>query len=110
MPTQTLFEASFLLAGVACEQEKHAKLQEQEKRNLKKEINSFKFEANKQRKLVASLQKGRDRWGYMFLIIYIVNYPIEKQMVSLQWKIHLVVCMVALYPKYSYACKCNQNI
>ena len=75
VPTHTLFETSFLLAGVACEQEKHVKLQEQEKRNLEKEINSFKFEANKQRKLVASLEKDRDRWGCIFLIIYIVNYP-----------------------------------
>jgi hypothetical protein len=63
---------------VACEQEKHVKLQEQEKRNLEKEINSFKFEANKQRKLVASLDKERDRWGCIFLIVYIVNYLIEK--------------------------------
>jgi len=77
LPTHTLFETSFLLAGAACEQEKHAKLQEQEKRSLEKEINSFKIEANKQRKLVASLEKDRDRWGYMFLIIYIVNYPTE---------------------------------
>jgi hypothetical protein len=53
---------------VACEQEKHAKLQEQEKRNLEKEINSFKFEANKQRKLVASLEKDRDRWVTCFLL------------------------------------------
>jgi len=78
VPNLTLFETSFLLAGVACEQEKHVKLQEQEKRNLEKEINSFKFEADKQRKLVASLEKDRDRWGSIFLIIYIVNYRIEK--------------------------------
>jgi hypothetical protein len=49
------------------------KLQEQEKRNLEQEINSLKFEANKQRRLVASLQTERDRWGYMFLIIYILK-------------------------------------
>ena len=103
VPTHTLFETSFLLAGVACEQEKHVKLQEQEKRNLEKEINTFKFEANKQRKLVASLEKDRERWSCIFLIIYIVNYPIEKEVVIVQWKIHLVVCMVALYPKNSYA-------
>ena len=103
MQTHTLFETLFLLAGVACEQEKYVKLQEQEKRNLEKEINSFKFEVNKQRKLVASLEKDRGRWGYIFLIIYIVNYPIEKQLISLQWKIHLVVCMVALYHKSFYA-------
>lgn len=103
MPTYTLFETSFLPAGAACEQEKQSKLQEQEKRNLEKEINCFKFEANKQRKLVAILEKDRDRWGYVFIIIYIVNYPIEKQMISVQWKIHLMVCMVALYPKNSCA-------
>jgi hypothetical protein len=74
MPTHTLFETLFLPAGAAFEQEKHAKLQEQEKRNLEKEINSFKFEANKQRKLVASLEKDRDRWGYMFLHTYIHTY------------------------------------
>ena len=61
VPNRTVFETLFLLAGAACEQEKHVKLQEQEKRNLEKEINSFKFEANKQRKLVASLEKDRDR-------------------------------------------------
>jgi hypothetical protein len=67
VPIHTLFETLLLLAGVACEQEKHVKLQEQEKRNLEKEISSFMYEANKQRKLVASLEKDRDRWGYIFL-------------------------------------------
>jgi hypothetical protein len=63
VPTHTLFETTFILAGAAYEQEKYVKMQEQEKRNLEKEINSFKFEANKQRKLVACLEKDRDRWG-----------------------------------------------
>jgi hypothetical protein len=99
VPTHTLFETKFILTGAACEQEKYVKMQEQEKRNLEKEINSFKFEANKQRKFVASLEKDRDRWGYRFLIIHILNYPFEKYIVSVQWKIHLLVCTAALYPK-----------
>lgn len=67
---KVLYEVSFLLPGAADEQQKLFKVQEQARRNLEQDIDYFNLEANKQRKIIASLEKERDRWGYIFLIIY----------------------------------------
>jgi len=37
------------------------KLQEQERKNMEQEIDNFNSEANKQLKIIASLEKERDR-------------------------------------------------
>jgi len=37
---------------------------------MEQEIDNFNSEANKQLKIIASLEKERDRWGYIFLLIY----------------------------------------
>jgi septal ring factor EnvC (AmiA/AmiB activator) len=59
--TYTLYWALFLLTGAAYEQQKLMKLQEQERKNMEQEIDNFNSEVNKQSKIIASLEKERDR-------------------------------------------------
>jgi hypothetical protein len=76
--TYTYSEASFLLPGGPNAQKKLLKQQEQMTRDLQKEIENLKLEANKHRKMIESLERERDRWGYIFLIIYNVIFSFQK--------------------------------
>ncbi|KAJ4450717.1 hypothetical protein ANN_02147 [Periplaneta americana] len=49
-------------AGAALEQQKLMKLQDQARKNLEQEIDTFQFETGKQQKTISNLEKERDRY------------------------------------------------
>jgi hypothetical protein len=71
MLTCTYYEASFLLSGAAYKQQNLLKEQKQIRRHLEQEIDNFNLEVNKQRKMIESLEKERDRWVTFFLLFII---------------------------------------
>lgn len=81
--TYTYYEVSFLLPGGTFEQQKVLKEQEEIRRGLEKEIDNLNLETNKQRKMIDSLEKERDRWGYILLIIYNIIFSLKKLVVKM---------------------------